>query len=242
MDDDRNLVEPGDRVLLIVEDDATFARILVDMARSRGIKAVVALRGSTAVSLAREFQPGAITLDLRLPDMSGWTLLDSLKHDARTAHIPVHIISGHENNRRGFALGAVTCIPKDASHDALEEVLRAVERSLEVRKKSLLLIAENDVRAADIRNLLGGEDLEIVDVPDLKAASQSAASAASRRRGSGLGTAGIRGDRIHRKDSGELSSAGSTGGGLRHPQIDGPTGRGDSPLRPLRPGPLRPHH
>ena len=70
VDDDRNLVEQGDRVLLIVEDDATFARILVDMARSRGIKAVVALRGSTAVCWLREFQPGAITLDLRLPDMA----------------------------------------------------------------------------------------------------------------------------------------------------------------------------
>ena len=115
VDDDRNLVEPADRVLLIVEDDATFARIMVDLARSRGIKAMVALRGSTAISLAREFQPGAITLDLRLPDMSGWTLLDTLKHDARTAHIPVHIISGHENNKRGFALGAVTASPRTSA-------------------------------------------------------------------------------------------------------------------------------
>ena len=81
VDDDRNLIAPGDRVLLIVEDDATFARIMVDLAHRRGIKAVVALRGSTAISLAREFQPGAITLDVRLPDMSGWTLLDRLKHD-----------------------------------------------------------------------------------------------------------------------------------------------------------------
>ncbi len=172
VDDDRNLVEPGDRVLLIVEDDATFARILVDLARSRGMKAVVALRGSTATSLAREFQPGAITLDLRLPDMSGWTLLDSLKHDSRTAHIPVHIISGHENNRRGFALGAVTCIPKDSSHDSLEAVLDVVDRSMERRQKSLLLIAENGVRSADIRQLLAGPDLEILDVPDLAAAER----------------------------------------------------------------------
>ncbi len=170
VDDDRNLVESGDRVLLIVEDDATFARIMVEMARSRGLRAVVALRGSTAISLAREFQPGAITLDLRLPDMSGWTLLDSLKHEPRTAHIPVHVISGHENNKRGFALGAVTCIPKDVSQESLEGILAAVERSMDRRKKQLLLIAENDVRAADIRNLLAGDDLEIIDVPDLAAA------------------------------------------------------------------------
>ncbi len=172
VDDDRNLVEPADRVLLIVEDDATFAKIMVDLARSRGMKALVALRGSTAISLAREFQPGAITLDLRLPDMSGWTLLDSLKHDARTAHIPVHVISGHENNKRGFALGAVTCVPKDVSQESLEGAFAAVERSMEARKKKLLLIAENEVRSADIRNLLAGGDLEIIDVPDLNAASE----------------------------------------------------------------------
>ena len=82
VDDDRNLVTQGDRVLLIVEDDATFARIMVDVAHSHGSKAVVASRGATAISLAREFQPSAITLDVRLPDMSGWTLLDRLKHDA----------------------------------------------------------------------------------------------------------------------------------------------------------------
>ncbi len=170
VDDDRNLVEPGDRVLLIVEDDATFARIMVDVARSRGMRAVVALHGRTAISLAREVQPGAITLDVRLPDMSGWTLLDSLKHDPRTAHIPVHIISGHENNRRGFALGAVTCIPKDVTQESIEEIIGVVDSRMAARKKALLLIAENNVRSADIRNLLAGDDLEIIDVPDLAAA------------------------------------------------------------------------
>ncbi len=83
---------------------------------------MVALRGATAISLAREFQPSAITLDVRLPDMSGWTLLDRLKHDSRTAHIPVHIISGHENNKRGFALGAMSCMPKDASQESLSDI------------------------------------------------------------------------------------------------------------------------
>ncbi|MGH9647098.1 MAG: ATP-binding protein, partial [Bryobacteraceae bacterium] len=118
VDDDRSLVTPQDRVLLIVEDDTTFARIMVDLAHSRGMKVVVALRGDTAISLARQVQPSAITLDVRLPDMSGWALLDRLKHDSRTAHIPVHIISGHENNKRGFALGAMTCMPKDASQES----------------------------------------------------------------------------------------------------------------------------
>jgi HAMP domain-containing protein/CheY-like chemotaxis protein/signal transduction histidine kinase len=172
VDDDRNLIEPGDRVLLIVEDDHAFARIMVDMAHARDVKAIVALRGGTAMSLAREFRPDAITLDVRLPDMSGWALLDRLKHEPQTAHIPVHIISGHENNRRGFALGATTCLQKAVSKESLEEVYEAIERSMEPRRKSLLLIAENEVRSGDIRNLLAGDDVEIHEATNLEAGEQ----------------------------------------------------------------------
>jgi len=171
VDDDRNLLGREDRVLLIVEDDATFARILVDLAHSRGMKVVVALRGATAISLAREFQPSAITLDVRLPDMSGWTLLDRLKHDACTAHIPVHILSGHENNKRGFALGAMTCMPKDPGRDSQDAIFEVIQRSMERRTKTLIVVAENEVRTADISNLLAGDDLNIVRVVDLPEAT-----------------------------------------------------------------------
>ena len=176
VDDDRNLVVQGDRVLLIVEDDPTFARIMVDMARARGWRAMVALRASTAISLAREYQPGAITLDVRLPDISGWTLLDRLKHDPQTAHCPVHIVSGHENNKRGFALGAAACLPKDASEDSLEKIFSAIAHSMEAHRKKLLLVAENDVRRADITALLAGEDLEIHDAADLQTAKKMLSS------------------------------------------------------------------
>ena len=111
-------------MLLIVEDDITFARILVDLAHDRGIKALVALRGSSAMTLAREFKPGAITLDINLPDMAGWTILDRLKHDPATRHIPVHIISGDENRRRGLALGAMTYLEKSVTKDIAERSLR----------------------------------------------------------------------------------------------------------------------
>ena len=105
-------IVPGDPVLLIIEDDVTFARILVEMAHERGLKALIATRGNTALTLAREFQPNAITLDITLPDMAGWAILDRLKHDPLTRHIPVHIISGDENRRRGLALGAMTYVEK----------------------------------------------------------------------------------------------------------------------------------
>jgi HAMP domain-containing protein/CheY-like chemotaxis protein/signal transduction histidine kinase len=172
VEDDRNLVTQGDRVLLVVEDDATFARIMIDVAHSRNVKVVVAMRGATAISLAQEFQPEAITLDVRLPDMSGWTLLDRLKHDARTASIPVHVISGHENNRRGFALGAMSCLQKAMTKDELRDAFEVIERSMAHPKQVLLLIAENNVRASDIRDLLIGDDLEIVDAPTLTEASE----------------------------------------------------------------------
>ena len=173
VDDDRNLIEPGNKVLLIVEDDHTFARIMVDLAHTRGIKAIVALRGGTAMSLAREFKPDAITLDVRLPDMSGWALLDRLKHEPQTAHIPVHVISGHENNRRGFALGATTCLQKAVSKESLEEVYEAIGRSMDQSRKTVLLIAENDVRASDIRGLIAGDDIEIHEAINWKRASSS---------------------------------------------------------------------
>src|SRR5262249_6019790 len=121
LEDDRNLIEPSDAVLLIVEDDVTFARILVDMAHDHCLKAIVALRGSSAISLAREFKPHAITLDITLPDMAGWTILDRLKHDPATRHIPVHIISGHEDRRRGLALGAMNYLEKAAVAESLTE-------------------------------------------------------------------------------------------------------------------------
>jgi HAMP domain-containing protein/CheY-like chemotaxis protein len=166
IDDDRNIIAHGEKPLLIVEDDATFARIMLDLAHDRGLKALIALRGSTAISLAHEFQPGAITLDVRLPDMSGWTLLDRLKHDPATAHIPVHIISGHEENRRGYALGAMTCLQKALTKESLEEAFSMIQHSMKARRRKLLLVGENQVRLQDIHKLVGGEDIEIVDAAD----------------------------------------------------------------------------
>src|ERR1019366_8279773 len=126
--------------------DITFARILLDLAHEKGLKALVALRGGTAISLAREFRPGAITLDIGLPDMAGWTILDRLKHDPATRHIPVHVITGDENRRRGLALGAMSYLEKSVTQDNLNVAFDSIYRSLERRTRKLLIVAKEEDR------------------------------------------------------------------------------------------------
>ncbi|MBV8847140.1 MAG: response regulator, partial [Bryobacterales bacterium] len=164
LDDDRNLIQPGDSVLLIVEDDITFARILVDMAHDHQLKALVALRGASAMTLAREFKPGAVTLDITLPDMAGWTILDRLKHDPATRHIPVHIISGDENRRKGLALGAMTYLEKAAAKDSLADAFATIQHSTQQRLKKLLLVCPDDSERTEIEQHLAAPDLEIIQV------------------------------------------------------------------------------
>jgi signal transduction histidine kinase/HAMP domain-containing protein/CheY-like chemotaxis protein len=164
LDDDRHIIQPDDAVLLIVEDDVTFARILVDMAHDRGIKVLVALRGGTALSLAREFGPGAVTLDITLPDMAGWTILDRLKHDPLTRHIPVHVISGDENRRRGLALGAMTYLEKSVSKDNLNAAFDTIQHSIRRRLKKVLLVAGDESRRNSLAELLGGKGVEVIPV------------------------------------------------------------------------------
>jgi signal transduction histidine kinase/DNA-binding response OmpR family regulator len=169
VEDDRGNIKPGDPVLLIIEDDVTFARILVDMARSNNLKAVVALRGATALSFAREFKPGAVTLDISLPDMVGWTILDRLKHDPATRHIPVHVISGDDNRRRGLALGAMTYLQKSVGGGSIDEAFSAIQQSMDRGTKKLLIVGsgtDND----DLKAIVGGNDVEIINAPNPAAA------------------------------------------------------------------------
>jgi CheY-like chemotaxis protein len=122
----------------------------------------VALRGGTALSLAREFGPGAVTLDITLPDMAGWTILDRLKHDPETRHIPVHVITGDENRRRGLALGAMTYLEKTITKDNLNAAFDTIHNSIQRRTKKLLLVAEPNARRASMLELLGGKPVEIL--------------------------------------------------------------------------------
>ena len=168
--DDRGLIETGDRVLLIVEDDEAFAEILLEMAREHGFRGVVELRGEEALETARSLRPDAITLDLILPDMDGWVLLDRLKHNPDTRHIPVHIISAMGEERRGRESGAVTVLTKPVERDTLVASLEEIQAFLERRVRRLLVVEDDDTQRQAIVELIGEEGVEITDVASGEAA------------------------------------------------------------------------
>jgi signal transduction histidine kinase/DNA-binding response OmpR family regulator/CHASE3 domain sensor protein len=157
--DDRAQIQPGDLVLLIIEDDRNFARILVDFARERRFKAVVAHTAAAGTSLARELVPAAITLDVRLPDNDGWVVLDTLKHDARTRHIPVHLVTVEEQRERALRLGAVSYLQKPVSKAALDGALSQTVEFLNRPIKNLLLIEDDPTQRQSIVELIGNTDV-----------------------------------------------------------------------------------
>ncbi|HEX4462576.1 MAG TPA: response regulator, partial [Polyangia bacterium] len=164
--DDRGDLAPGDRTLLIVEDDSAFARIMLDLARSKGFKGIVALRGDTALALAREYKPDAITLDIRLPVIDGWTVLDRLKHDSRTRHIPVHLISSVDDDQRARALrqGALAFLKKPIDKAGLDTAFEEMKGFVERRVKNLLIVEDDDKQRAAMVELIGNGDVESTPV------------------------------------------------------------------------------
>jgi HAMP domain-containing protein/CheY-like chemotaxis protein len=162
--DDREDIREGHTVLLIIEDDPHYARILLGIARNKGFKAVLANRGQQALSLAREYQPAAITLDVFLPDMLGWTVLNNLKLDPRTRHIPVQMLSVEEERQHGLSHGAFTYLVKPATTGELENAFEKLKSYVEPHTKRLLVIEDNSTERASIVELLGHDDIEIVAV------------------------------------------------------------------------------
>jgi signal transduction histidine kinase/CheY-like chemotaxis protein/HAMP domain-containing protein len=162
--DDRADISTGDRVLLIVEDDVTFAPILLDAARDRGFKGVVAVRGDIGLEMARHMRPDAITLDIALPALDGWTVLDRLKHDSATRHIPVHIISATDESLRGLKLGAMGHLGKPATAAGLAAALTTIGGFIDRKVKRLLVVEDNEVERNSIVELIGSGDIDTTAV------------------------------------------------------------------------------
>jgi len=162
IEDDRNEIGAGDAVLLIIEDDPHYARILLGLARDKGFKGIVATRGAMGLSLARQFNPTAISLDIFLPDMLGWTVLNQLKLDPTTRHIPVQIVSLEEVRRHGLAHGAFAYLVKEPTTESLITAFDRIKSFTAPRTKRLLIVEDSDIERQSIVALLGYDDIEIV--------------------------------------------------------------------------------
>jgi CheY-like chemotaxis protein len=160
--DDRLELLPGDTILLIVEDDPHYARVLVDLARDKGFKVLVATRGAQALDLAKQFQPTAVSLDVFLPDMLGWTVLSQLKQNALTRHIPVQVITLDEDRQHALARGAFSFVSKPTTTEGVEAALSRIREYAKPRRKRLLLVEDNAAEQLSISELLGHSDIEIV--------------------------------------------------------------------------------
>ncbi|HLW64033.1 MAG TPA: HAMP domain-containing protein, partial [Gemmataceae bacterium] len=162
--DDRASIAPGEPCILIIEDDPHYARVLLGLARDKGFKALVAQRGSVGLALAREYHPTAITLDIFLPDMLGWTVLSHLKMDPETRHIPVQIVTLVEERQHGLERGAFAYTVKPITTEGLNDVFERVARFTTNRVKQLLVVEDNEVERASMIELLGYTDIEITAV------------------------------------------------------------------------------
>jgi HAMP domain-containing protein/CheY-like chemotaxis protein/nitrogen-specific signal transduction histidine kinase len=162
--DDRMDIKPGDAILLIVEDDPNYARITADVARERGFKVIVTMRGADAIDLAKQYQPTAVSLDIFLPDMLGWTVLSELKQDPLTRHIPVHIMTLDEDRHHGLSRGAFSFVTKPTAPTELGQLLDRIKEYAKPRRRSLLVIEDDPAEQLSIRELLAHDDIEIVSV------------------------------------------------------------------------------
>jgi CheY-like chemotaxis protein len=164
MFDDRQRIQPGDRVLLIIENDQTFARILMDLGREHEFRVLAAVRGDVGLQMARQHRPDAITLDLDLPGMDGWNVLDRLKHDPTTRHIPVHVISVTDDPHRGMRLGAKTFVAKSGDPGELDEAFDAIKAFNDRKMRTLLIVEDDETQRQTLVELIGDRDVEITAV------------------------------------------------------------------------------
>lgn len=162
VDDDRMRAGDQARKLLIIEDDQTFATILRDLARELNFHALVAGTAQEALELARQFMPSAIVLDVGLPDQSGLSVLDRLKRDVRTRHIPIHIVSGEDYSERAMSLGAIGYAMKPVLRDELVNILKTLDAKVSQNVRRVLIVEDNAVQRDAVAKLIASHDVETV--------------------------------------------------------------------------------
>ena len=163
-EDDRNAITPGGRVILLVEDDPAFAMILRDLVHEMGFQCVAAASANGGLIAAGQYLPSAILLDVNLPDHSGLGVLDALKRDPRTRHIPVHMISVSDYKREALELGAIGYALKPAKREELVEVLRRLEAKFSQSVRRVLIVEDDARQRESVRQLLSNAEVQITAV------------------------------------------------------------------------------
>jgi signal transduction histidine kinase/DNA-binding response OmpR family regulator/CHASE3 domain sensor protein len=171
--DDRKNIGKDDKVILVVEDDVSFAKSLLDFTRKRGYKGIVAVRGDEGIELARQYMPMGILLDIQLPVVSGWDVMAELKEDPRTRPIPVHIMSSHEVKNESLLKGAIDFINKPFAYEQVEDVFKKIEHVLTHHPKKVLIVEENPKHAKALAYFLETFDVNIEINNAVDAAIQS---------------------------------------------------------------------
>ena len=160
--DDRRDIEPGDRVLMVVENDLSFARMIADASHDHGFKAIITGFGAAALRLIEQYPPSAVTLDISLPDMSGWRVLERLKHDARTRHVPVYVITTDEEEERGLRSGAIGVATKPLqSREGLDDVLQKLLQVQQRNVRDVLVVQQDEEIRGHLRDLLSSERAQV---------------------------------------------------------------------------------
>ncbi len=162
VEDDREKLTGQRRVLLVIEDDQSFAGILRDLSREMNFECIVAGSATEALALAKEFNPSAVVLDVGLPDHSGLWVLDQLKRDTRTRHIPVHVVSASDNAQTALSLGAIGYALKPVKREDLTDVLKKLETKLAQRMRRVLIVEDDPVQRDAVQRLLGSHEVETV--------------------------------------------------------------------------------
>ncbi|MBM3604084.1 MAG: response regulator [Alphaproteobacteria bacterium] len=162
LEDDRASITEGDRVMLVVEDDPAFAKVLFTLARDLGFRCVCVGRADDAVRAARHFLPQAIVMDVGLPDHSGLSALDRLKRDTSTRHIPVHVVSADDYTKEALAQGAISYMLKPVQRDQLELAIRNLEHRLEQRLRCVLIVEDDPAQMEGLKALLASDEVETV--------------------------------------------------------------------------------
>ena len=161
VEDDRSGLAEGDEVLLVVEDDVHYARLICDLSRDKGFKVLYAATGTEALTLAREFRPTAISLDVFLPDMLGWTVLNHLKQDPSTRHIPVQMLTSDEDWHHGLSRGAFAFVTKPTTTEGLNAAITRIKAYATPRRKRLLVVEDERAQQISIEALLGYDDIDV---------------------------------------------------------------------------------